>query len=312
MDIIQLLRDWFRFKLKLWNKGSKIIFKQRELWWCSLGINLGEEIFGKGEKFTRPVLIFKKFTSNSFLGLPLTSQPKAGSWYVEVTQAGKRSSVMLNQARVLDRKRLTNRIGTLDDQDWQAVCQKFLEFFTLDKLFYKKSHPNLSAGDQWENPKLRFNYKSNQPSLSIEGVAGSKQDMSSQFIHRALELNQDKPLVYTAFSKHYFYARMFISRFALEEGAVPLNPFMIFDYYMLDSIQRDLVTEGNNNLVKRADELWVFGPISKGVLAEIKIAQKMQKPVKYFQFINGTQIMAISKEEIEMEGEELQIFKSEL
>ena len=129
MDIIKLLRDWFRLKLVLWNKKSRVVFKQRELWWCSLGVNLGEEMFGKGGKFTRPVLIFRKLTGNSFMGLPLTSQRKDGSWYVEITQRGRKSWVMLNQARILDKKRLTNRIGTLDDKDFQRVKQSFLEFY---------------------------------------------------------------------------------------------------------------------------------------------------------------------------------------
>lgn len=48
---------------------------------------------------------------------------------------------------------------------------------------------------------------------------------------------------------------MFISKFVLEEGGVPLNPFMVFDYFMLDTVPRDTVREANNNLVKRCDEI---------------------------------------------------------
>lgn len=129
MESIQILKDWFGLKLKLWHKEDKVLFKQRELWWCSLGVNLGEKIFGKGDKFTRPVLIFKKFTSNSFLGLPLTSQDKKGSWYVEIRQRGRKSCIMLNQARVLDKKRLTKRIGTLDDADFQKVQKQFIQLY---------------------------------------------------------------------------------------------------------------------------------------------------------------------------------------
>jgi len=92
-------------------------------------MNLGEEMFGKGNKFTRPVLIFRKFTGNSFLGLPLTRQEKQGSWYVEITIHGEKNWVMLNQARVLDKKRLTNRIGALDNGDLKKVKEKFLKFY---------------------------------------------------------------------------------------------------------------------------------------------------------------------------------------
>ena len=48
-------------------------FNEREIWWCSVGLNIGYEIYGKNELFNRPVLIIKKFSSSIFLGLPLTS-----------------------------------------------------------------------------------------------------------------------------------------------------------------------------------------------------------------------------------------------
>jgi len=112
-------------------------------------------------------------------------------------------------------------------------------------------------------------------------------------------------------SKHLFYYRMHISKYVIEQHKVPLNPFMIFEYFMLDSVDRDLVREGNNNLVMRCDELWVFGPISNGVLAEIKIAKEMNKPIKYFKIEKPHKIISITKEEAEME-EEVESFKSEL
>ena len=104
--------------------------------------------------------------------------------------------------------------------------------------------------------------------------------MGKEFKHEALELTEDKSLVYTAMSKHLFYYRMHISKYVIEQHKVPLNPFMIFDYFLLDSVDRDLVREGNNNLVKRSDEIWVFGAVSDGVLAEIKIAKEIGKIVK--------------------------------
>ncbi len=131
------------------------------------------------------------------------------------------------------------------------------------------------------------------------------------FIHSALKLNKDKNLVYTAMSKHLFYYRMQISKFVLENGGVPLNPFMIFDYFLLDTVERDVVREGNNNLVKRADALWVFGPIANGVLAEIKIAQAAGKPIRYFRIEKSSRILPVSAAEAEME-EEVAEFRAEL
>jgi len=81
-------------------------------------------------------------------------------------------------------------------------------------------------------------------------------------------------LVYTAFSKHLFYFRMHISAFVLKKGYAPINPFMNFEYFMLDTVERDVVRDANNSILRKADEVWVFGRISDGVLAEIRIAKK--------------------------------------
>ena len=123
----------------------------------------------------------------------------------------------------------------------------------------------------------------------------------SNFTHPALDVQKDKPLVYTAMSKYLFYFRMFISAFVLEKGGVPLNPFMIFDYFLLDVVDRDLVREGNNNLVKRCDEIWVFGAVSNGVLAEIQIANEQGKPVRYFAIEKSRKIIESTKEKVELE-----------
>lgn len=110
-----------------------------------------------------------------------------------------------------------------------------------------------------------------------------------------------KELIYTALSKHFFYFRAHISKFVLEQGHIPLNPFMLFDYFLLDSVPRDQIREANNGIVARADEIWVFGPISNGVLAEIQLAYKMQKPVRYFQIQNSNGFCPIKIQEIEFE-----------
>ena len=131
----------------------------------------------------------------------------------------------------------------------------------------------------------------------------------SPFSHEALSLNGSKQFVYTAMSKHYFYFRMHISRYVLEQGKVPLNPFMLFDYFLLDSVERDLIRDANNSVVLRSDEIWVFGPISNGVLAEIVLARKANRPILYFKIEKPHKITPISPEEIEMESE-VEQFKS--
>lgn len=120
--------------------------------------------------------------------------------------------------------------------------------------------------------------------------------------HSALKVQKNKPLVYTAMSRTLFYARMFISKFVLEQNCVPLNPFMVFDYFLLDTIDRNIVREANNNLVKRSDEIWVFGTISDGVLAELQIAKEQNKVVRFFK-VRKTEISETTKNKVDLEDE---------
>lgn len=118
-------------------------------------------------------------------------------------------------------------------------------------------------------------------------------------------------LIYPAHSKHYFYFRQHISKFVLEQDCVPLNPFMIFDYFMLDTIERDTIRNANNNIVLRSDEIWVFGPVSDGVLAEVRLAKQENKPVKYFAIEKSRDIKEVSPEEVTFE-DDLDKYRDEL
>ena len=93
---------------------------------------------------------------------------------------------------------------------------------------------------------------------------------------------EKKPAVYTAYSKHFFFAKMLISSYVLEKDYIPLNPFNNWEYFMDDMVERDLVVRGNNNLILLADEIWTFGPIADGVFAEVKLANALGKPIRYF------------------------------
>jgi len=92
-----------------------------------------------------------------------------------------------------------------------------------------------------------------------------------------------RPVVFTAQSKQTFYCRDAVCEFVLKAGAVPLNPFRLFGYFLGDRVERDLIREANNNLVRMADELWVFGEeISDGMLFELLYARQLGKPIRHF------------------------------
>ncbi len=123
---------WITLKSKLDSKNKKPpLFKEGEIWWCSLGENIGVEINGKSKDFTRPVLVFKKLSNQGFLGIPMTTQTKSGNWYVSVRQSGKDAVVNLSQARVLSFKRMYSKIGELDDADCFLVYEAFLKLYVV-------------------------------------------------------------------------------------------------------------------------------------------------------------------------------------
>jgi len=131
LEYISTLLDWCKAQIPLWSSRSVVVFKEGELWWCRIGMNIGSEIYGKGAAFSRPVLIFKKLNADLFLGIPLTSKLKEGSWYVPVIYNEKEGRAILNQIRTLDRKRLIKRVGTLSEEHFIAIKHAFSEFYDV-------------------------------------------------------------------------------------------------------------------------------------------------------------------------------------
>lgn len=95
-------------------------------------------------------------------------------------------------------------------------------------------------------------------------------------------LRRPRQLVYVGMSNRNFYWRAHITKFVLDEGHVPLCPFMLFDYYLLHTVPKETVREAFNNLIVRSDQMWVFGNMSLGVKVQVGIAKRLHKPVKYF------------------------------
>ena len=116
--------DWNEIKKKLSQKEEKFFFKEGDIWWISLGKNLGTESYGKGEIFRRPVLIIKKLNSNSCIVLPLSSKNKTGTWFLDITFQGEIKTVLLYQIRMINTKRFQRRLGVLDDNDFRKVKEK--------------------------------------------------------------------------------------------------------------------------------------------------------------------------------------------
>lgn len=118
---------WHYLKTNLQGRENGPYFSEREIWLCSVGLNLGHEEDGKGDRFLRPVIIFKKFTSDLFWGIPLTSSGRKGPFHYQFGFKGRTSTAVLSQVRALDRRRLLRRSGIMPEK----------EFFEMGKNFAK-------------------------------------------------------------------------------------------------------------------------------------------------------------------------------
>ena len=121
--------EWIQLKEKLHYGGKAPRILEGEVWWCSFGENVGVEINGKSARFTRPVLVMKKLSKFGFMGIPLTSQPKTGSWYTKFVFLGKDEFAAICQARVMSVSRLHSKLGRVPESDLEIVGTAFCNLY---------------------------------------------------------------------------------------------------------------------------------------------------------------------------------------
>jgi len=113
-----------------WNKEKKRIhtteenrfYKAREIWWCSVGVNVGFEQDGTSGKFQRPVLVLKGFSRQVCWIVPLTTSQKKNPYHIKIGKIeGKESFVITSQLRLIDTKRFTDRLAILDEDKFEEI-----------------------------------------------------------------------------------------------------------------------------------------------------------------------------------------------
>lgn len=103
------------------------------------------------------------------------------------------------------------------------------------------------------------------------------------FQHEILEA-PSLTVVYTAMSRKTFPFRVQVSRYVFDRGCCPANPYMAFDFDFYSLVTKRQLLSANNSLLTKADELWAFGPVSDGVLAEMLLFARSGKPLRFFRF----------------------------
>lgn len=124
MAYVKDFDGWNTIKQRINDKETFPTVNQREIWWASLGVNVGNEEDGKGEIYSRPVLVIRKFDRFVFLGVPLTTQVKDKWHYHKIHLHGKEQCVMLMQMKLFDVRRLTSTLGKLSQTQFDAIRAK--------------------------------------------------------------------------------------------------------------------------------------------------------------------------------------------
>ncbi|HEY0908183.1 MAG TPA: type II toxin-antitoxin system PemK/MazF family toxin [Candidatus Paceibacterota bacterium] len=131
---------WNEQKKAIESKSIEVFFKEGEIWWCSVGINIGNESCGKGGTFNRPVLVLRKLSRSSYVGIPISTQRKDGSWFSEILVNGELRYALLYQVRMFSSNRFQRRVGALEGGQFVSVKQKLEALLELCD-HHQDSHP---------------------------------------------------------------------------------------------------------------------------------------------------------------------------
>jgi len=122
--------EWHGKKTEIHNEKKRPYFHEREIWFTTLGSNIGFEQDGRGEDFLRPVIILKKFNKTVALIIPLTRNKKKGIHYFSFKLNKDMSIAILSQIRLIDTKRLEYKVGYISKEEFASLKQKLTQLIT--------------------------------------------------------------------------------------------------------------------------------------------------------------------------------------
>jgi len=78
-------------------------------------------------------------------------------------------------------------------------------------------------------------------------------------------------------------------RYVIEKGFMPVASHLLYPRILDDSdpAERELGLLFGLALLRDCDEVWVFGPVSAGMVGEMEEAKRLDKPVRYVKEVDG-------------------------
>lgn len=117
-------KGWLARKEDIHGTRERLFFHERDIWFVSMGVNIGFEQDGKGVKFLRPAIVLKKFNNQILWCIPLTKNNKMGKYYFSFYFNNKNSVAILSQIRLIDAKRLRYKVGMISQDDFMKLKEK--------------------------------------------------------------------------------------------------------------------------------------------------------------------------------------------
>lgn len=121
-------QKWMGVKSNINNSSKVRKINEGDVVWAAVGENVGVEIDGKSEKYSRPVIVLRKHSDLCFTGMPLTSKPHKGSWYTNFKFQNRCQTAVLIQTKLMDTHRVYNRMGKLSKTDYQKILNAYIKF----------------------------------------------------------------------------------------------------------------------------------------------------------------------------------------
>ena len=127
--------DWNTLKYQLIETANKPAkFNERDIWWCSIGINVGYEINGKNHLAERCVLVIRKYNNDMFFGLPLTTQLKDYDSRILTNVNGTDADIILDQGKTFSADRLNRRERVMGYKEFDIVRRSLLNHLKLEVI----------------------------------------------------------------------------------------------------------------------------------------------------------------------------------
>ena len=126
--------DWNEIKKSISKNRANFRIKPREIYWVKIGQNVGDEEYGKGKYFARPVIVVKKLTKDLFMGIPTTTTIKNNNYFHSFEYTSRKDgdievSAMILQLKAFSMKRIMNKLGVVNKTEFEKILEKAQEIF---------------------------------------------------------------------------------------------------------------------------------------------------------------------------------------